>query len=285
MTDSSAAQASALDLTVLGSINADVTAVTERLPGPGETVGGGRLTRSAGGKGANQAAAAARLGARTRMVGAVGRDAEGDAMLAALQEAGVDTDPIRRVDAATGTAVIVVDSAGENQIAVCEGANAQVSTDGIRIDPDSTVLAQLEISLETVTRVAREHRGYMALNAAPAMPLPAELVDACDLIIVNETEYALTPQLAEARLVAVTYGSKGAALRERGVEVAFADAVPTTPVNTVGAGDAFCSALTIALRIGMPYGDALRTANAVGAAAVLDPDAQAKLAPLAHYTP
>lgn len=286
MKSSTAADAASdVSLTVVGSINADVTAVTERLPGPGETVGGGRLTRSAGGKGANQAAAAARLGARTRMVGAVGQDADGEAMLQALQQAGVDTSTVARADAATGTAVIVVDSAGENQIAVCEGANAQVSVDGVRIDPGDTVLAQLEISVETVTRVAREHRGFMALNAAPALPLPQELIDSCDLIIVNETEYELIPALKQAPRVAVTYGSKGSAMLEHGVEVAFADAVPTRPVNTVGAGDAFCSALTIALRCGMDDTAALHTANAVGAAAVLDPDAQAKLGPLSSYAP
>src|SRR5699024_2146412 len=113
-----------ISLTVVGSINADITAVTERLPDAGETVGGGRLTRNAGGKGANQAAAAARLGARTRMVGAVGTDAEAEAMRQALRSAGVDLTHVAAVDGETGTALIMVDAAGENQIAVCEGANA-----------------------------------------------------------------------------------------------------------------------------------------------------------------
>src|SRR5699024_9651357 len=159
--------------------------LTERLPGAGETVGGGRLTRNAGGKGANQAAAAARLGARTRMVGAVGTDAEAEAMRQALRSAGVDFTHVAEVDGETGTALIMVDAAAESRIAVCEGANAHVSIEGVDFPDDDTVLAQLEISLDTVTEAARRCRGYFALNAAPAMPLPAELIDACDLIIVN----------------------------------------------------------------------------------------------------
>ncbi|GAB2529809.1 PfkB family carbohydrate kinase [Paramicrobacterium agarici] len=274
-----------IDLTVVGSINADISAVTERLPGPGETVGGGRLTREAGGKGANQAAAAARLGARTRMVGAVGSDADGAAMRRALELAGVDLTHVATVDTETGTALIVVDAAGENQIAVCEGANAHVSIEGVEVGEHDTVLAQLEISLDTVTELARRCRGYLALNAAPAMPLPAELIDRADLIIVNETEYELIPELADASLVAVTYGAQGSAILEHGTQVAFADAVKTTPVNTVGAGDAFCAALTIALRAGVPYEAALRTANAVGAAAVVDPASQPALQRLEQYAP
>jgi len=268
---------------VIGSINADLTAVTTRLPGPGETVGGGRLTRDAGGKGANQAAAASRLGARTSMVGAVGDDADGRAMLAALAEAGVDTSGVSTVGDPTGTALIVVDADGENQIAVCEGANARVDASGVTLGPDSTLLMQLEISLKTVTDAALASRGFVAVNAAPAMPLPPELVDRADLIIVNETEYALIPQLADARRVAVTYGADGAALLEHGERVAFAPAPSVTPVNSVGAGDAFCAALTLALRFGLPDTDALRAACAAGAAAVTDPAAQARLHPLEHY--
>lgn len=272
-----------IPLTVVGSINADITATTERLPGAGETVGGGRLTRNPGGKGANQAAAGARLGAVTRMIGAVGADAEGETMRQALRSAGVDLTHVATVDSETGTALIMVDAAGENQIAVCEGANAHVSIDGVEFDEHDTVLAQLEISLDTVTEAARRCRGYFALNAAPAMPLPAELIERADLIIVNETEYELIPELADAALVAVTYGSKGSAMLVRGEQVAFADAVRTTPVNTVGAGDAFCAALVIALRGGLSHEEALRAANAVGATVVRDPAAQPELRPLEHY--
>ena len=261
-------------LAIVGSINADITATTSRLPGPGETVGGGRLTRSPGGKGANQAAAAARLGARTRMIGAVGSDADGQAMLDALSRSGVDVADIAEVDAETGTALIVVDAHGENQIAVCEGANAEVSLAGIEFGADEAVLTQLEISLDLVTELASRVPGYLAVNAAPALPLPAEVVDRADLIIVNETEYSQLPQLAAARLVAVTYGARGSALLARDEQIAFAEAVPADPVSTVGAGDAFCAALTIGLTAELEPETALRVANAVGAAAVRDTSAQ-----------
>ena len=200
-------------LTVVGSINADITATTSRLPAAGETVGGGRLSRSPGGKGANQAAAAARLGARTRMIGAVGPDTDGQAMLQALRAAGVRIDAIAEATAATGTALIMVDADGENQIAVCEGANAEVSLDGVEFSPDEAVLTQLEISLDLIAELADRVPGFLAVNAAPALPLPAEVVDRADLIIVNEFEYSQLPQLKTARLVAVKIGR--ASCRER----------------------------------------------------------------------
>ncbi|MFF1571291.1 ribokinase [Leifsonia sp. NPDC058292] len=272
-------------LTVVGSVNVDLTAITERLPQPGETIGGGRLRRDAGGKGANQAAAASRLGAEVRMVGAVGDDDDGRWMRSALADAGVDTTHLASVAEATGTALIVVDRDGENQIAVCEGANALVSIDHVDFADDETVLAQLEISLALVTELAARTAGYLAVNAAPAQTLPQEVLDRVDLFIVNETEYALMPELENAPLVAVTYGSKGAALLDHGKPIASAPAVKTTPVNTVGAGDAFCAALTLALREGLSPEAALRTACAVGAAAVADPSSQPALQPLASYVP
>ncbi|QQT70823.1 ribokinase [Brevibacterium casei] len=272
----------AIPLTVVGSINADITATTQRLPGPGETVGGGTLTRSPGGKGANTAAAAARLGARTRMIGAVGSDPTGTEMIAALRQAGVTVDSIAEVDAETGTALITVDAHGENTIAVCEGANAHVSIDGHDF-ADDTVLTQLEIPMTVVSALARTVRGFFVVNAAPALPLPAEVVDRADLIIVNESEYAALPQLRSARSVAVTAGAKGSALFSRGEQIAHAPARRVTPVSTVGAGDAFCAALTIALRAGIPAEAALRTANAVGAYAVTDPSARPAFPTLDHF--
>ncbi|SMX72408.1 ribokinase [Brevibacterium iodinum ATCC 49514] len=261
-------------LTVVGSINADLTATTTRLPAAGETVGGGRLSRSPGGKGANQAAAAARLGARTRMIGAVGADSDGQAMLHALRAAGVNTDDIAEVAAETGAALIMVDADGENQIAVCEGANASVSLDGIEFGADEAVLTQLEISLDLISELATRVPGFLAVNAAPALPLPAEVVDRADLIIVNEYEHSQLPQLQTAKLVAVTYGAKGSALLARGEQIAFAEAVPAKPVSTVGAGDAYCAALTLGLTSGLEPERALRAANAVGAAVVKVASAQ-----------
>ena len=272
-------------LTVVGSINADITATTSRLPAAGETVGGGRLSRSPGGKGANQAAAAARLGARTRMIGAVGPDTDGQAMLQALRAAGVRIDAIAEAIAETGTALIMVDAAGENQISVCEGANAEVSLDGVEFRPDEAVLTQLEISLDLIVELAGRVPGFLAGNAAPALPLPAEVVDRADLIIVNEFEYSQLPQLKTARLVAVTYGAKGSALLRNGEQIAFAEAVRANPVSTVGAGDAYCAALTIGLTSGLEPERALRAANAVGAAAVEVASAQPEFDRLATYLP
>ncbi|SMX99929.1 pfkB family carbohydrate kinase [Brevibacterium sp. 239c] len=126
-------------------------------------------------------------------------------------------------------------AAGENQIAVCEGANAHVSLAGREFHAHESVLTQLEISLDLIKELSHSVRGRFVINAAPALPLPAEVVERADLIIVNETEYDLLPQLPEAKLVAVTYGSQGSALYEHGRQVAFAKALPRSPVNTVGA--------------------------------------------------
>ncbi|MBT2596235.1 ribokinase [Arthrobacter sp. ISL-72] len=271
-------------VTVVGSINLDIIATTARIPSPGETVGGGTLTQQAGGKGANQAVAAARLGGSARMIGAVGDDAQGRLMLDALSGAGVDTADVAVLDGdTTGTALIVVDRDGENQIVVCPGANAEFSLEGVEFGPDETVLCQLEVGLPVVLEAARRSSGYFVLNAAPAMDLPAELLERCDLVIVNETEYELIPALAEAKLVAVTYGKDGSAIFENGRKAAEAPASTVTVANTVGAGDAFCAALVMALRSGLGYTRALAVANAVGADAVEDPSSQPELAQLNHY--
>ncbi|WP_457966083.1 ribokinase [Arthrobacter sp. D1-29] len=270
-------------VTVIGSINLDLIATAERLPTAGETIGGAVLSEQPGGKGANQAAAAARLGGSARMVGAVGSDAQGQRMLDALAGAGVDTTDVAVLSEPTGTALIVVDRDGENQIVVCPGANSHLSLEGVEFGPEETVLCQLEVGLPVVLGAARRHTGYFVLNAAPAMDLPGELLERCDLVIVNESEYALIPALAQAKQVAVTYGGDGSAMFEYGRKVAAAPSAAVTVVNTVGAGDAFCAALVLALRNGMDYGRALAVANAVGGDAVGDPSSQPDLAQLGHY--
>lgn len=270
-------------LCVVGSINVDVTASVARLPKPGETVLGGTLTRDAGGKGANQAVAAARLGGRVRMVGAVGDDTDGRAMLQNLSDAGVDASGVWLGDAPTGTALITVDDEGENHIVVCPGANHDVTVDGVDFAPDEAVLTQLEIPLTVVAALATAVPGFLAVNAAPAQPLPPELVDRADLFIVNELEYAVLPELSRAPLVAVTYGSAGAALFRRGAEVVRVAAPTVQAVSSVGAGDAFCAALTLALHVGWDPERALRAACAVGADAVTRPGAQPALQRLEAY--
>lgn len=270
-------------VTVVGSINVDLIATAERLPTAGETIGGAVLSRQPGGKGANQAAALARLGGNARMVGAVGDDDSGRQMLDALTTAGVSTTGVSVLPHATGTALISVDRDGENQIVVCPGANSHLSIEGVEFGPDETVLCQLEVGVPVVLEAARKAQGFFVLNAAPAMDLPAELLERCDLVIVNESEYALIPDLASAKLVAVTYGGEGSAMFEHGRKVAEVPAPAVSVVNTIGAGDAFCAALVLALEAGMDYAPALAVANAVGAHAVGHPSSQPDLARLGHY--
>ncbi|MBU8868049.1 ribokinase [Paenarthrobacter aromaticivorans] len=271
-------------LTVVGSINLDIAATASRLPTPGETVGGAVLRQQPGGKGANQAVAAARLAGASRMVGAVGRDEAGRSLLEAMASAGVDVQDIAQVDAATGTALVLVDSEGENQIVVCPGANGEVTVDGVSFAEEEAVLCQLEVDQDVVLEAARRTKGYFALNAAPAAPIIPELLERCDLVIVNETEYALIPALRTAPLVAVTYGGEGSAIFEHGERVAEAPAVRVTEIaNTIGAGDAFCAALVLALRSGLEHSHALAVANAVGADAVRDASSQPALKSLEHY--
>ncbi|MEZ2392156.1 ribokinase [bacterium RCC_150] len=271
-------------VTVVGSINLDIIATTDRLPTAGETIGSGVLSQQPGGKGANQAVAAARLGGSARMVGAVGGDGQGRVMLSSLSSAGVDVSDVAVLDGfATGTALIVVDRDGENQIVVCPGANSGFSLEGVSFSAEGAVLCQLEVGLPVVMEAARRASGFFALNAAPAMDLPAELLERCDLVIVNETEYELIPALAGAKLVAVTYGADGSAMFEHGVRVASAPSAAVTVANTIGAGDAFCAALVLALRSGLSYDSALAVANAVGADAVGDASSQPALGRLEEY--
>lgn len=270
-------------LCVVGSVNLDIIATTNRLPSPGETVGGGVLSHQPGGKGGNQAAAAARLGSQVRMVAAVGRDEAGDQVIAAMAAAGVQTESVQRVSEATGTALIVVDENGQNQIAVCPGANDALDLTETEFGPDEAVLCQLEISLEVVLEAARRAQGFFAINASPSQPIPAELRDRCDLVIVNETEAEQMPELASAKVLVTTFGSEGASLSRHGRAVASVPSPKVQVVNTIGAGDAFCAAMVLALTSGESDEDALRLACAVGAAAVTDAASQPRLGPLAQF--
>ncbi|BAJ75838.1 sugar kinase, ribokinase family [Microbacterium testaceum StLB037] len=269
-------------LTVVGAINVDLTARVERAPAAGETVADGVLQRGPGGKGANQAVAAARLGAEVRLVGAVGDDLDGRGIREQLAAVGIDASGVQTADAATGTALIVVDATGENSIVVCAGANAAIDPDALGIEPGAAVLMQLEVS-DAVVAAAAEAAGYLALNAAPARPLPAGVLERCDLVIVNETEYAQLPEVHDAPLLCVTLGAEGARLYRHGQLVASAAGVATTVRNTVGAGDAFCAALVCGLLRGDDEADALARACAVGAAAVADDASQPALEPLDAY--
>ena len=253
----------AVELTVVGSINLDLVARVERLPRPGETVGGGALARYPGGKGANQAVAAARLGARVRMVGAVGEDAFAAEALAGLEEAGVELE-LERVGE-TGLALIFVEYSGENEIVTVRGANALVTPREV----EGAVLCQLEVPDEVVFAAARG-ASFVALNAAPARPVDLEP----DLLVVNRLEHEV---VSRGRLVAVTHGAEGAALYEEGREVARATPPPVTAVDGTAAGDAFTACLTVSLLEGRPRGEALSRACAAGALAASRHGAQPSL--------
>ncbi|KAA0960122.1 ribokinase [Microbacterium sp. ANT_H45B] len=270
-------------LAVIGAINVDLTARVGRAPERGETVGDGRLTREAGGKGANQAVAAARLGASVRLLGAVGDDPDGQEMRSELKRAGVDITSVQSVTAATGTALIVVDAKGENSIVVCPGANASIDAGELRVPPGESVLAQLEVSDDVVVAAAMQATGLFALNASPVRAIPPIILRRTDLFIVNETEFAQLPELHDAPLLAVTLGAEGAVLFEHGTEIARAAGHAVEVRNSVGAGDAFAAALVIGIARGDSYSSALQRACAVGAAAVADDRSQPELQALDSY--
>jgi ribokinase len=245
---------SSVALTVVGSINLDLVAKVERLPRAGETLSGATLTHIPGGKGANQAVAAARLGADVRMVGCVGADAYAEEALAGLRNAGVELD-VREVDAPTGIAIILVADDGENQIVVVPGANAEVGG----FSAGGNVLCQLEIPDDAV-RDARAQAEWLCVNAAPARPL---VVDA-DLVVANRYEAELA---GDAHLLAMTLGEEGAVLLEEGREVAHATAPRVDAVDGTAAGDAFTSCLVVSLLEGWGRQEALTRACAAGALA------------------
>ncbi len=246
--------------TVVGSINLDLVARVDRLPRPGETVSGSTLSRVPGGKGANQAVAAARLGARVRMVGAVGADAFAAEALSELREAGVQLDVEHVHGVSTGVALVCVDAAGENEIVVVPGANARVEPR----DVEGALLCQLEVPVDAI-EAAAARAGFFALNAAPARPLPRELVERADLVVVNR--YELDALGRTPHLVALTLGAEGAVLLEDGAEVARAAPPPVTAVDGTAAGDAFTACLVVSLLERRDREQALRRACAAGALA------------------
>ncbi|MFI6424302.1 ribokinase [Promicromonospora sp. NPDC050880] len=281
---------------VVGSANVDLVVDVPRHPAGGETILGGDLRRTPGGKGANQAVAAARAGgADTTFVGALGRDDPAELLLASLGGAGVRTDTVDRVDAPTGTALITVSPDGENAIVVAPGANSRVrvgAAQARRIAAADVVLAQLEIPLGTVVAAARERRegALFVLNAAPSRELPEALWEQVDVLVVNEHEAADlvdaaadgTPEaLATALLdrvpaVVMTLGSHGSLVARRGGEQVRVPAARVEAVDTTGAGDTSCGVLAAALaRTGLAgLAQAARLAGAAGALAVTRPGAQ-----------
>lgn len=299
-------------IVVVGSLNSDLVAFLDEFPGPGETVTGHDFKTFPGGKGANQAYAAARLGAATAMIGQVGQDAAGDIQIRNLQQAGVETSHVCRHESApTGTAIIGVDRARQNRIVVIPGANGAFTP--AHLEPCATllgeadfVLLQLEIPMETViaaARLAKAGRAQVVLDPAPAAPLPAELWGQVDYLTPNVSELATLAGIAlqEASDDAITDAARTlcwrgvprviAKLGERGAMLVSSDEVqhwpafPVTPVDTTAAGDCFNAAFAAALLDAAPAGNARaftsadharagRFACAAAAIAVTRPGAQ-----------
>ena len=267
---------------VVGSINVDLVVRAPRLPRAGETVTEGTFSRGPGGKGGNQAAAAARLGAEVAMVGAVGRDEHGDLALDDLRRAGVDVALVQRVDRPTGVAAIVVDEQGENQIAVAPGANRAVDAETVRaglgrlLEPGAVVVAALELEPEAVDAAAAgaEAAGCrFVLNPAPARRLSLELLARVSVLTPNEHEAAsLVPGVEDpaalpVEAVVVTQGAAGCTVYRRGRDPVHRPAFPVEVVDTTGAGDAFTAGVAWALADGRGLDEAVRLASAAGALA------------------
>jgi len=256
------------ELTVVGSINMDVVARVRNLPRPGETITDATLSYIPGGKGANQAVAAARLGARVRMNGCVGSDRFGTPLVRGLERERVDASPVFHVGTDSGLALIVVDDSGENQIVVAPGANEYLGPDDVDVD-GGAVLAQLEIPVESVAAAA-ESAAWFCLNAAPAKPIDVEP----DLLVVNRYEYDVN---SRGKLVALTLGEEGAVLLEDGREIARATPPKVDAVDGTAAGDAFTACLVVSHLEGRDWDEALRRACAAGAIAASRPGAQPSL--------
>jgi ribokinase len=287
------------DILVVGSLNTDLVVRAPRFPQPGETISGEDLQVIPGGKGANQAVAAARLGARVSMLGRVGKDNFGDFLLENLKSNHVDSQLVQRDDASTGTATIIVDSNGQNSIVLSAGANGKVSpadVDSASFPDHKLLLLQLEIPPETVVSAAKrahENGLRVILNPAPAQRIPAELIALADFIIPNETELSLltglpvndinsTEQAARALLehgaknVIVTLGSKGALIVTH-TQVTQVDTYQVDVVDTTAAGDAFIGGFATALLQDKSLEESVRYGCACGTLATTKFGAQPSL--------
>ncbi|MEM7388184.1 MAG: ribokinase, partial [Verrucomicrobiota bacterium] len=281
-------------IVVIGSLNLDLIVRVERLPGPGETVAGGDLIRLPGGKGANQAVAAARLGGKVSFVGCVGEDAFGASLIDHLKGEGIDTTHVHRVPGvATGTASILVDAGGENSIAVSPGANGRVTARHLElaaplIREAGVIVLQNEIPLSIPLELARQwpdgQGPRILMNPAPAVVLPSDLRRRLDLLVVNEHEAGVVGEsdpgtvgleeqaMALARrgpgAVIVTRGERGALLADSERCEAFPAVRQTTVVDSTGAGDVFCGALAVGVAEDHPLKEWVPFANAAASLSV-----------------
>lgn len=281
-------------ITVFGSINLDLIGKVSRIPAPGETVPGTAFSTAAGGKGANQALAARRAGAKVRIIGSAGRDTMGDQALALLDEGGVDLSNVRRSELAQGVAMIFVDEAGENVIGILPGANGETSIDDAErtladLGAKDVLVVQQEIAPGSTIRalsMAKDRGARSILNTAPFLSTTREAAKRADIVVANETEFALLAGdgpleqkmdeyvAATGRTIIVTLGPEGA--RAKGAD-GLSISVPAhkiVPVDTVGAGDTFVGYLAAGLDAGLSLETSMRRAAVAASLACLKPGAQ-----------
>lgn len=295
-------------IVVLGSLNMDLVVQAKRLPVGGETILGEAFHEIAGGKGANQAVAMARLGASVKMIGRVGQDGFGNTLMSTLNKDGIDTTGIKTIDGiSTGVALITLQSSGENSIIVVPGANGKLMPEDLEevkedIMQAETFVTQLETPIQTVKaalKIAKKGGAFTILNPAPAQFLDQEILENVDLLTPNETELALlsglpTTNLEEVTLAAkalmeqgvkalvVTLGSEGALYLNVAGAVVKQDAFKVVPVDTTAAGDSFTGGLAVALTNDKAIEEALVFASQVGALTVQKLGAQSSLPYLAE---
>lgn len=284
------------DILVIGSLNADLVVKSPRFPQPGETISGEDLQIIPGGKGANQAVAAARQGVSVGMVGRVGNDSFAPFLIENLKSNQVDTTHVLETDSATGTAIIVVDANGQNSIVLSPGANGKVTPQDVDSAPDAKILLlQFEIPMETVLHAAKKYKSKgtkVILNPAPAKEIPDDLLSYVDILIPNESELRLLTAAEDGGLsneeaakellkygiqtVIVTLGKNGALIVD-GKQVIHVNTFEVNVVDTTAAGDSFIGGFASALLSNKSLEEAVRYANACGALATTKFGAQPSL--------
>ena len=260
-------------IAVVGSINADLVVQMPKLPGRGETVSSAEPSWFPGGKGANQAVAAARMGGNVSMFGAIGNDEPGQMCLNALTHSGVNIESIVKVSSPTSTALVMVEHSGENQIVVADGANQHASFDAKQISSADAVIVQFEIPESVIVEVGKTANGIFCVNAAPVREISDELAKLIDVLIVNEHEFAQLGQ-PDSGLVIVTAGAKEVIAYQNGEVVAKSQPPKVEALDTVGAGDTFVGAFIVAYSSGESVADSLDRACAASALSTLKLGAQ-----------
>ena len=270
-------------IAVVGSINADLVVQMPKLPSRGETVSSAEPAWFPGGKGANQAVAAARMGGNVSMFGAVGADEPGQMCLAALSQSGVAVDSVQKVSSPTSTALVMVEYSGENQIVVADGANQHASFDSSAIASADAVIVQFEIPEAVIVEAGKAANGIFCVNAAPVREISDELSSLIDVLIVNEHEFE---QLGKptSGLVIVTAGAAEVIAYENGEVIAKSQPPKVDAIDTVGAGDTFVGAFVVAYASGKSVPDSLDLACAASALSTLKLGAQSGMPTASEVT-